>query len=58
MSNIQTRMCEGLRLILQKDLVNEIREDVWQENISHVGWAARDASLSIITLYIDIILHP
>lgn len=48
MSNIQTRMCESLRLIWQKDLGGEISDDVWQDVISNVGWATRDARSKFI----------
>jgi len=59
-SNIQIRLCEALRKIWQKDLGSEIREDLWQDIISNVGWATRDtrSKLSITKLCIDIILPP
>lgn len=48
MSNVQTKMCESLRLIWQKDFGGEIGEDVWQDVISNVGWATRDARSKFI----------
>lgn len=48
MSNIQTKMCESLSLIWQRDLGGEISEDVWQ------GWATR---LSKFIHHTQILLH-
>lgn len=48
MLNSQTRLCEGLRLIWQKDLGSEIREELWQDIISNAGWATRDARSKFI----------
>ncbi len=48
MSNIQTRMCEILRLTWQKDLGNEIREESWQEVVSNIGWSTRGARSKFI----------
>jgi len=41
-------MCESFRLIWQKDLGGEFSEDVWQDFISNVGWATRDARSKFI----------
>lgn len=48
MSNIQVRMCESLRLIWQENLGAEINEEIWQDVISNVGWATRDARSKFI----------
>lgn len=37
-----------MRLIWQKDLGSEIREDLGQDVISNVGWATRDARSKFI----------
>ena len=36
-------MCEGLRIIWQKDFGMDIDEEVWQDVFSSVGRATRDA---------------
>ena len=36
-------MCEGLRIIWQKDFGMDIDEEVWQDVISNVGRTTRDA---------------
>lgn len=43
MSNTQTRLFESLKLIWQKDIVGEIKKDVWKDVISNECWATRDA---------------
>ena len=43
MSSIETKMCEGLRVIWQRDFGMDIDEGVWQDVISNVGRATRDA---------------
>ena len=43
MSSIETKMCEGLRIIWQRDFGMDIDEDSWQNVISKVGRATRDA---------------
>lgn len=43
MLSFQTKLCESLRVIWQKDLNKDIDEDIWQDVISNVGSATRDA---------------
>lgn len=57
-SSIETRVCEGLRLMWQKDFGIDINEDSWQNIIPNVGRATRDARINLSTtkFFIDIIL--
>ena len=48
MSRIQIRLCEALRKIWQRDLGSEIREELWQDIVSNVGWATRDTRSKFI----------
>lgn len=48
MSSFQTKLCENLRVIWQKDLNKDINEDVWKDIVSNVGRATRDARSKFI----------
>lgn len=44
----QGAICEGLRLSWQKDLNINIMQDMWENVVSNVGWATRDARSKFI----------